>query len=388
MRSSLLAMGFTLPLVASACVIESNVTPARVASSSGERQVADDYDDGYHEDQGPGSSGGEYGHGTAPGGPAMAYNPDCRNPGNHCLDDEIVFTATRGFENVRRELQASIQEGPPDGAGEARFMVRRGGEARVTQHYWTSRPAQAEELQVGRFVIYFLDDTADGRLNGPPDRDKAHTGRWALSRVLSIDPVSNGYVLVNGINRGRTDSVTLSNVRVLEGDDSPVAVLQGPEDAHFLRNHYFGIDQFPQGTRRAAQVLAPIQEPSAATQGEGHFVDTSNGGSIGWTGDAYRTAPATAENVRVGQYIVYFGSNQQGGLMQAPESRSSALVQNWYVSRVIDDSRLFRGMVQVAGINRSRTDEVSIEAARVIIDAPPQAALDAEATTMTARAGD
>ena len=384
MRKPLLATGTVALLAFSGCVLESNLTPGHTAPSRSDRQPVEDHHDDRHHEQVPAERGGAAGH--APGGGSagharggggydMAYHPDCRNPANHCLDDNDLFSGTRAFDDRRRDVNPSVMQSEPDTSGEARFMVRRGGENRLTRHYWGTRVAHPDEVHPGHLLIYFRGNSKDGLHHPPSSRDNANNGRWSVSRVITTDSLQNNYVVVVGRRPGHTDRIHVTNLRLLDGDDSPTTNLQGPEDAHFFRNHYVGIGQFRDDRRRDVAIMAPIREPSAETHGEGHFLSTRTG-EIAWTDRAFRTRPATADDIQLGQYIVYYRGNSDNSIYQPPGTRRASLRNRWSVARVIDDSRLFRGMVQVSGRRPGHTDNVAIEAARVILsDEVPHAAI-------------
>ena len=350
---------FTFCLAAAGCRIEGGLNPSRTGPSQPAQppQKERAHHTGTAERGGGGGGGG--GGGVGAGGGGVSYSPDCPTPQDHCLTGDDVLVAKKAYGTGYVYLEAAVQQSQPEASGEAKFMSRRNGETVISRHFHQTRPASVNELSVGRIAVMFHGKKKDGIYQPPPNREKAHSGRWWMARIASVAPASNGYVIV-----AQGYKIATTNLRYIEGDESPTAVVGGAEDAHFLRDDHWiiGEDKLPDSGYDYVGVGAPIQAPSAETRGEGHFIRTRDG-QIMWTEHAWSTRPATKNDIQVGHHIIMFHGKKTNGVYQAPRSRADALSGRWWTAKVVDDSRLYKNVVGVAG-----GYQIALDNARVIVE--------------------
>jgi hypothetical protein len=377
MRVSLFATSMGALLALSGCVIESNLTP-RVATSSSGQQHADDYDDQGYDDQGYDDQGydqGGAGHATGGSSSQPGYSPNCPTPDNHCLQPQDVFVNSGGHSGAWSYVEVATQQSEPSPSGEATYFLRRQGQELVTSNVWVTRPARADDLAIGKLVI-MVHRAANNVYRPPNDRDEAYSRRWWIARVASLDGLSQGQILVTGGYH-----VNLHALRVVEGDDSPIASVGPDLDQHFVsRDHWLVSTNAPRGQWSYVELAAPIRTPSAETQGQGHFITTRNGTAL-WTPNAWHTRPATAADLREGMrvFMVHRAANN---VYRAPNSHAEALNRRWWTATVTDTSELFRDVVKVSG-----GYTVSVDAIRIPIGGA-QASLDDAVHTASAQALD
>jgi hypothetical protein len=298
-----------------------------------------------------------HGHADAPGayGSDVAANPDCPNPANHCLAEDVVLVASRGLDNrAYIYLEPSRQTGPANSAGEATFLTLRQGKDLTTRHAFRTRPAHDEDLAVGALAVML--HRKEGQIyRAPSTRKEAQSHTWWLARIVSVASVDQGFVVVSGGYK-----IAPNAVRVVEGDDSPRVTVSSEADAHFLSPDHWIVADRELGNRKYvyAQAAAPIQAPSPATKGEGHFILLDKG-AITWSAHAYRSRPATKADMRVGMTVIAF-HRKDGPVYAPPRERSEALTGRWWVAKVVDTSSLHRGTVDVAGGYTIRVDAIRV----------------------------
>jgi hypothetical protein len=302
---------------------------------------------------GTGGTGGadpNAGSGTAP-------SEACPNPDDHCLPDGIFFASKREWKHGYVYLDAAAQQSPPDGAGVAKFMSRRDGSEMVTKWFYKTRRAQRNELAVGKMVIMFHDNSRDHIYQAPETRTDALGKKWWMSRIVSVAPLASGnYVLVaNGYK------VAANNLRYIEGDSSPTITVSGTEDAHFLKDDHWLASEKPLKDRgyQYIDVAAPIQAPTAQTKNEGHFLFLRSGKTL-WTAHAWKTRPATQDDMKLGARVFMFHDNSRDKVYQKPADRPSALAKKWWTAKVTDNSTAYKGTVTVDGKYQVAVDAIRV----------------------------
>jgi len=291
----------------------------------------------------PAGSGTASAGGGAAGG-TMPASADCPNPENHCLADDVVIAAANAYEKGYVYAFPARQMGAPNPGGEATYLNLQTGQQVTTQHVFPSHRARPEELQVGRLAVMFY--RSEGGMYHPPrTREEAQGTRWWLSRIVSVANVDQGFVLVaNGYQ------IATSNIRILNDPSAPTATVSPTVDEHFLSTDHWIVSNrggLPESGYIYASVAAPAQLPSPETQGQGHFIRTSDGAVV-WTEHAWRTRKATKEDLRPGMNVVIF-YQKRGGTYVGPESRAKALGSRWWITQITDTSTLFRNTVSLAG---------------------------------------
>lgn len=298
----------------------------------------------------PGSAG------TAGG----AGGPSCQYPDNHCLDADVVFAGDKAWERSYVYVDSVKMTAEPNASGEASFMsLRDGGELTTSHFYRTYRP-DPSQLRVGQMVVMLNAKDRNGAYRGPEDKEEAHGGRWWLTRIISVAPLAQGgELIVAGGHRVRADAV-----RLIEGDEKETVVVNGAEDTHHLQAEHWIISdrKMPDKSYSYATVGAAIQAPSEQTKGDGHFIDLHDGHSV-WTKHAWRTRPATKEDIKLGRHVFVRNAKDQDGNYRAPKDRVDAISSRWWIAKVTDDSELYKNSVTVAGKYRA-----NLEALRVVAE--------------------
>lgn len=122
-------------------------------------------------------------------------------------------------------------------------------------------------------------------------------------------------------------------------------------DAHFIdKDIYFvssSSDSF-KGTGyiyvRAAKV---VTAPSAKTKNEGQFMIIHSGEEL-WTKNYWKTRIATEKELKVGLVIIAF-ERSEDDMYKAPEDKSQAMSNNWFMVKITDMSDKFKGYVTTSG---------------------------------------
>jgi hypothetical protein len=286
----------------------------------------------------PGSTGG-----ATAGGVSAA----CHAANNHCLDEDVVFTATRGYAGRTLSVEPSKVVRSAAGGGEGEYMSLRSGENRVTEHAFVTRPVAHGELAVGQLAAVINRYRTRGGVvyRHPESRDEAQGRDWWIGRIASIPTVEGGEVIFAGGRR-----VESGAIRLVVGDDMPALQTVGAEDAHYLRDDHWIVSNqpLPKGRTGHAQVAVAIQPPAAGRDGQFFELVT---GTVLWSGNAWRTRVATEADLTVGTYV--FAINRyhtRGGVLyRPPENRPEALSHGWWMGRIVDTSEVYKGVVEVAG---------------------------------------
>lgn len=278
------------------------------------------------------------------GGPATATGgPNCPNPENHCLAEDILFAGKKGYDKGYVYVEPARMTAEPGPSGEATFMSVRNGSSLVTGHYWRTRAARPDELSIGVLAV-MMHRAKGGFYVAPTTRDEANKRQWWISRIVSNNTLDQGYVVVSGGYKVNADGI-----RVIVGDESPTVMAANQEDAHFLQAGHWIVSKkaLPEKGYSYASLALAVKPPSGETGGEGHFLLTRDG-SYQWTRHAWQTRPATEADLRPGAHV-FMLHRAKGGLYVAPESRVDALARQWWAAKIVDSSELYKGVVQVAG---------------------------------------
>lgn len=277
---------------------------------------------------------------------------DCPNPQNQCLIDGDMFIATRGFDKGYISVYPATTQGQQTPSGEAQFLRRSDGKVMSTGHFWSTHPAQPNELQIGKLAVFFT-RTDDGIRRPPKTRERANS-RWLLARIVNVANVADGYVITSGGMK-----VGIDTIRMVDGDDSPTTVVDGAEDSHFLKTgHWMISDNDLTSGYHSVYPAAAVKLPSAATKGEGQFYNL-NSGELVWTSHAWQTRIADKSSVKPGD-LVFFFTRTDHGVRVPPKERNQALGR-WLGARVVDTSSMFKGVIGVA-----KGMKVSLAATRVV----------------------
>lgn len=299
----------------------------------------------------------------APGAPPGAVagtgygEAACARPEDHCLEPGEVLVADAPFESgwVRAELATAA--GAPDASGETPYTMAADG-ATVTKRYaFPTHRAAGDEVVVGALVAAL--DVADdeGVYRAPRTRAEA-TGRWFVSRIVSVDPVDQGHVIVSGGYLVATDAL-----RRVDGDTSPTLATSSEEDHWFVKpeHWFFGGSDLPDGGYVTCYLAYAIEEPSPRTRGEGRFLLTASGEER-WSSHAWRTRVATAADLQPGTRVIAFDVAGSDGVYRPPASRVEAVSGRWFLAEVTDTAEAYKGVVTLAGQYRT-----AVEGLRVVV---------------------
>jgi len=95
---------------------------------------------------------------------------------------------------------------------------------------------------------------------------------------------------------------------------------------------------------KAAKEITP---PSSKTKNEGQYMIISNGDEI-WTKNHFKTRIASEKELKLGLLIIAFDDSDDGVYI-APQNKSDAIKDNWFMAKITDMSDKYRGYVTVSG---------------------------------------
>ena len=299
----------------------------------------------------PDSSGGRGAGVTAP-------NPGCSTPGNHCLPGgPLYFVGKKAWDGNYGMLSIGVQQSPPDGAGEAKFFLKKDGSEVVSKWFHSTQKADPAQLKVGQMAVMFHDNRQSQGYQAPEVDQDAVSKRWWIARIVSLTPVATtNHVIVSGGYK-----VSVDNIRHVDGDQHETVVVGGTEDPHFLTEDYWLVAKRPLKDKgyQMLQLSAAIAPPSPSTKNEGHFMDIRSGKQV-WSGNAWRTRPATSDEIKLGARVYMFHDNRQSSGYSKPASRHDALTSRWWTGRVTDTSTAYKGTVTVAGRYQVAVDNLRV----------------------------
>ena len=153
------------------------------------------------------------------------------------------------------------------------------------------------------------------------------------------------------------------------GSAPSVAISAGPgnsgggaTDAHFIEADDVFVAERPLEKAWVSVHLAKMQQaPSAETKNEGRFTKVYDGKEL-WSRYFWRTRPAVATDLVVGNQVICFDSNKQGDVYRAPRDQSNARRGSWWLARIDDVSDSYKGVVTVA-----RSYHCAAEALRAVV---------------------
>lgn len=125
-------------------------------------------------------------------------------------------------------------------------------------------------------------------------------------------------------------------------------------------------DEYLQTESRFYAYVARVVEPaSAATKGMAKVVMTKHDGKQEevWRRNVLTTRPASAADLKTGSWVIWcIGGPGKDGAYTAPaDPREARRVCRWQMTRVKDDSELFRGVIRV-----SSGEQVAVQACRTL----------------------
>jgi len=283
-------------------------------------------------DKTDGTDGSGPGEGTGDGSTVAATDtepaiPTEGDPEDHYLGHGDLFASVQGYGQGTIYVEAVIELSPPDGTGKGTFKQVRNGKQLVTEHFWKTRKAAKDDLKVGMLAMMTEQKDGQGIYVPPTTVQQAYNNRWWVARIVSVMPLeSKGYVWVAGGYKVNADAI-----RVLVGDDSATVVLEGEEDAHFVRSdHWFtGVQPIPATGYIYVNIAAALTPMEG---GEGRFVSLNNG-LVHDTAHAWKSKIAKPKDVKVGTHVL-IPDFKQGTVYSAPVTRKDALFSRWWIVKV------------------------------------------------------
>ncbi len=134
-------------------------------------------------------------------------------------------------------------------------------------------------------------------------------------------------------------------------------------DNHFITSDVVFVSKEPfKGSGwiyvKAAKIVTP---PSAKTKNEGEFMTIDNGENI-WTKNFWKTRIAAEKELKIGLLIIAFERAGDDGVYFAPEDKSAAITQNWFMAKITDMSDKYRGYVTVSGGYKINLENIRVSA--------------------------
>lgn len=291
---------------------------------------------------------------TAPAAPPAI--PETGDPANHYLDGETWFTSNQAFDSNFIYAHPARQLAPPGQDGKAQFWDFHTKKETATQHFWRTRAAKPDELAVGQLALIPHKKNGQGVYVAPASVKEAYETRWWITRIVSVRPLSEGFVLLAANYRAQPGAI-----RFLEGDTSPSVRKQGKEDAHFLADeHWFaGREALPDRNHHYVYPAVPAKPDTPLEGGEGLFVLTNNGKLLR-TAYAWQSRIAKRADLKKGQLVIA-PDLKDGKRYRAPKTRAEALAARWWAVKIDDTKGLAKGTVVVQG-----GYEISTDALRVV----------------------
>lgn len=122
------------------------------------------------------------------------------------------------------------------------------------------------------------------------------------------------------------------------------------EDDHFIQPDDVFIAERPLGSHAwiSVQLAKVTTAPSPQTKDEGEFFRVTDGTSH-WTRHYWKTRIARSDEIKLGAVMIMFEGRSSKGVYQAPDKKSSARRDNWFMAKITDTSDLYKGYVTVSG---------------------------------------
>ncbi len=131
-----------------------------------------------------------------------------------------------------------------------------------------------------------------------------------------------------------------------ERNEAPAA----NEDRHYIQpDDFFVSEEAMEGRTWIHVNLAKMTvKPSNKTKGEAEFFKIKDGNKL-WTKHYWRTRIATPEEMKLGTLVILFEENNLNDIYQAPQDRSNARQDSWFMAKITDKTDLYKGYLTVSG---------------------------------------
>ncbi len=286
--------------------------------------------------------------------PTLAESKECPNPGNHCLESNIVFIASRSYTRGHVFVEPAQQTTESNSQGQAQYKSVRNGHVFRSPYVYRTQPANPLQLHVGQLVIVPF-NKAQRIFEGPPSRKSAYSTRWWLTRIVSLAELNKGFATLAGGYH-----VARGSARIVINGDNLVAVVSGPKDSHFLTPQHLMITSAPLLNQEITYAnigvaLQSREQPSTKK----HYMLTKDGSVLN-TAYVVKTRKASIDDLKQNT-VIFMPFQQRNGVFVAPENSDQALIERWWSAKV-NKINTAEGIVETHNGYR-----VSIDAIRVTI---------------------
>lgn len=134
------------------------------------------------------------------------------------------------------------------------------------------------------------------------------------------------------------------------------------QDSHFLTREEYFIGDGELGNKEwiGVGVAKLITPASASTNNQAEFIRTQSGATV-WTPYYFKTRIAAKEELLPGTMVICLDT-AEGGIYRAPKDNAEARSAAWWLSRITDNSEIFKGYV-IVGANY----KVALNAIRIVV---------------------
>ena len=119
----------------------------------------------------------------------------------HWIQDDDFFISEQPWTHDWTYVHlAKQQQAATTASGTARFFQLDDSREVWTASYWSTHPAQAEQLAIGVLAICFNDNVQSDVYRAPATKDAARTGAWFLGKVTDTSDAAKGWVRIDTYN--------------------------------------------------------------------------------------------------------------------------------------------------------------------------------------------
>lgn len=131
----------------------------------------------------------------------------------HYIQHDDYFIQRHGLEGrawMYVDLAKLVNAPGSHTKGEAEFMKIRDAKQFWTPHFWQTRIAASNEIQLGLQVIIFEGNRRSSVYNAPQSKERARGSSWFMAKITDTSDLYKGYVTVSGNYK-----VAVDNLRVI-----------------------------------------------------------------------------------------------------------------------------------------------------------------------------
>jgi hypothetical protein len=132
---------------------------------------------------------------------------------------------------------------------------------------------------------------------------------------------------------------------------SSAAAYGAGEDQHWFQPDDYLISEQPYREGWIYVYLAKMKTaPSGQTKSEAQFFNLRESKDQ-WTAHYWKTRPAQASDLTVGNFAICFEANHHDNLYDTPLAKEDARTGNWFAGRITDVSDLYKNSVRLDTYN-------------------------------------